>query len=229
MSADQTCIALSTIPSSGETCIALSTVAPPNRGALPRPEKNSFGVASRNKMQFALAVVDPRIAAFDRARAVRGVSHQKLCAVAGINPATWRALRAGEQGPKPATLKRLEAVLKAVLPKPKVLPIAAMVRAAEQLLADVIARDPALVDAVTYRRANRKVAPATMAEGRLRTLALYVVAVEVEVGNADIAAALGMTRQNVHKARNMIEELADNPRVRSLLDHVAGVLRGEGA
>lgn len=206
--------------------IASSTVAKPGAWPAPQPKKNSFGVARRNKTQLALSTVDPRIAAIDRARAARGLSHQELCARAPLHPSNWYFLRNGQQTPKRLTIKRLEAALAASPPKPKIAPLAGLVHAAEALLRAAIGRDPALLGAVSYRRANRKAAAPALAAGRLRTLALYLVAVEVEVENVAIARALGITRANVHKARNTVEELADDPRVRSLLDRCAATLRG---
>lgn len=202
---------------------AQSATDRPQREPLPLPEPGAFGVARANKTQFALAVVDPRIAAIERTRAARKLSHQQLCGAARIHPRTWFYLRRGEQAPKPSTLERLEAAIAAAPERPKAVPLAALVRAVEALLARAIEGDTALAAAVNDKR-NVKGPP----RPRLRTLALYLVAVEVEAGNAAIARALGMTRANVHKARHTIEELADDPRVRALLDELARTLQGEG-
>ena len=84
-----------------------------------------------------------------------------------------------------------------------------------------------MVEALTFERERRE-APAAIARARLRRIAVYLAAVELEVGNAEIARALGTTRQNVHQARNAVEDLRGRPAVDALLERCRKLLQGEG-
>lgn len=160
-----------------------------------------------------------RIAAIERRRRLAGMSHTTLCAAAGVHIQTWHHARAGG-----ATLQRTILELeRAIAARPRRRPVAsldAIVRAIEAVLEAAIAADPVVLAAATYRRL-RNTAPAGMARGRLRTLALYVAAVELGHRQADLARALGISRANVSKACRTIEGVADDPLVRDLIARTA--------
>jgi hypothetical protein len=176
----------------------------------------------------ASSTVDPRIVQIDRRRAERKVTHKMLCALAGVHEPNWYAMRRGEFVPKPATIERLERAVEGQSRRMASVNsvILAFVRVAETVVAAEAARRE-LIAALTFER-ERHAPPATIARARLRRVAIYLAAVELEVGNADLARALKTTRQNVHQARRAIEELRERPAVDALLEHCRALLKGEG-
>ena len=45
-----------------------------------------------------------------------------------------------------------------------------------------------------------------LAAARIRQMAIYITAVELQVGNADLGRALGLTRANIKYARDEVEQ-----------------------
>lgn len=206
-----------------ETPLALSTF-----------DRPTFRVVSRNKTQLALSTLDPRIERLESLRAAKEISHSALCSVARVHPSTWFYLRSGDQAPRGKTLDRLERGLAALIgeqPRPANL-IAAFVRAAEAIVLMQVAGDRRLMRELTpdrLRRGKHRQLPKAIEAGRLARIGIYLAAVEFEVGNAELARALGVTRQAVHKTRNAIEDLRERPSVDALLERCRALLKGEAA
>lgn len=212
----QTPIALSTVRRP-ETPIALSTVRP---GETPF----ALSIVKRNKTQFALSIVDPRITDIERERARKKISHATLCAGARVHAATWFYLRRGEQVPRASTLARLKAAIASVAaPKPNA--IEAHYRAIMALLALLSSKDPEAALAQDFS-VERPTVPAWLEAATLRRQAMYVAAVELQIGNADLGRALGCSRQNIKQARDAVEDARDKePRLDALLDRVARLVK----
>lgn len=208
----QTPIALSTVRPP-QTPIALSTVA---AGKTPI----ALSIVRRNKTQFALSIVDPRITALDRDRERKQISHQDLCTRARLHPSNWYFLRIGQQNPRASTLERLTAAL-AAAPKPRPNAVAAQYRSIVTLLAILSGEDPEIMLAQDFT-AERPTLPGWLKAATIRRQAMYVAAVELQIGNADLGRALHCSRQNIKQARDSIEDARDkDPRLNALLDRVA--------
>jgi transcriptional regulator with XRE-family HTH domain len=185
-------------------------------------------IARRNKRQFRLTVIDPRVAAIERERTAAGISHNELCQCARVHPSTWRAWRSGQQEPKPAILERLKTAIVGRLANARrdVTVLAALHRVVIVHLAQRQGADPELVLEQDFS-AERPQSPAWLHAAQLRRQAMYLLAVELEIPNANIGRALGCTRQNVKQARDRIEEARDaDPAVDRTLDDMGRLLRG---
>lgn len=198
--------------------------------ALETDGRASFRVARRNKMQFALATIDPRVAEIERGRKARGLSHNQLIQKAGVHPSTWYYLRCGEQAAQPRTLARLQAALAVapVLPKaPPAPPVKALIHAIAAVIVGMIGDDLALMAAINPKKFGK--ASVALQPRRIRTVAVYVAAVELEIENTAIARALGCSRANIRQVRDDIEAVRhEGGAVDRLIARVAATLRGEG-
>ena len=103
--------------------------------------------------------------------------------------------------------------------------VAALIQATERTLLAEVGDDESLIEQLTFER-KRRHPPSTLARRRLRRLAIYLVAVEMQIPNVHIARALRSTRQNVCLARQVIEDLRDRPAVDALLDRCRVLLKG---
>src|SRR5262249_12568477 len=140
--------------------------------------------------------------------------------------------RKGDGEPLCNTVERLERALdELAIGAPRARPpavIAGLVHAAELIVLHEVAGRKKLITELTFERARRgRALPGAIAAARLRRLAIYLVAVELEVSNADLGRALDMTRQNVQQARNAIEDLRERPAVDAVLDRCRALLKGE--
>lgn len=208
----QTPFALSTVPAP-ETPFALSTEAPARTPF-------ALSIVRRNKTQFALSIVDPRVAEVERERARVKMSHATLCARAKVHAATWFYLRKGEQAPRAGTIDRLKAAVANARP-PKPSTAAAQHRSIVALLALLAGEDPEIMLAQDFT-AERPTLPGWLKAATIRRQAMYVAAVELQIGNADLGRALNCSRQNIKQARDSIEDARDkDPRLNALLDRVA--------
>lgn len=177
----------------------------------------------------------PNFGALNRRRRDLGLSETDVIIAAGIHWQTWRALsRASADARRAGTLRRVaDALDRLSANAPTRMPsfLRALVLAAEDLLRVRIAGGGAersrLIAACNPRLSGYTAVP----KGRLRTLAIYIVAVEIDGGrpgiNAAIAGALGTTRQNVKKARDTIEAIReDGGALDRLIARVSDVLNG---
>jgi DNA-binding transcriptional regulator YiaG len=172
----------------------------------------------------ASATVDPRIVAIEERRKAAGISHEKFAATAGISFWTWRDLRRGDNPASCATIKKLQAALSAPRePKPIKL-ISGFHRIVVSLCAAAVGADAAAVLATDMSR-QRARNPQWLAAARVQMMATYITAVELEVGNAELARALGTTREAIRKARNRIEDLRDDAALDAALEAVTAQVR----
>lgn len=74
--------------------------------------------------------------------------------------------------------------------------------------------------------AERPRDPVWLKASRLRRYAMYITAVELQVGNAALGRAIGCSRQNVKQARDWVEERRDDPGLNALLDRCARLVTG---
>jgi hypothetical protein len=134
--------------------------------------------------------------------------------------------------PRGSTLRRMNAALNALahsspITRPPAL-IAAFVRSAELVIANEIGNDRKLIAACAFaRQRKRGRKPKSVEPERIKRLAIYLTAVELQVENAELARAIGCSRQNVKQARDDIEELRDDGRIDALLDRCAALVTGK--
>lgn len=144
-----------------------------------------------------------------RERKAAGISLNKLLAEADVRPQTFYDGAKGASVTRPATLEALWKALERLRQKQPQSPpsaILALLHATERLL--------------EQRLANCGV--------RLRPLALYLLTVEVEIQNADVARALKFNRQYVTKVRTETEDLREKDSdVDDALDNIGRMLRGD--
>lgn len=162
----------------------------------------------------------------NQARKIAGLSHEEFCRRARAGTRNWFRLVRGEQQPTPALLKRLNAALHDT-PPPKPPQV---VKGFHRLVMIEIARaqdfDVAVLLATDFS-VQRPHVPEWLAASRIQSMALYITAVELEIGNADLARALGVSREAVRKARNKIEDLREEGNAMdALLNRVAIQVRG---
>jgi len=169
-------------------------------------------------------------AAIERQRKAAGVSVMTMLGRAGVARSTWAAIRSGQAADHPRrqiTLQRLAATLDPawnwhVPMQPAAL--RAFVRVVEIVLAERINADVAVLAALGSQSSHGQ-RPHVNA-GRLRAIALYVLAVEIEINNAELARAVGCTRQNVNQTRARIEGLREAAAADEFLDRFAADMRG---
>jgi len=164
------------------------------------------------------------LAAIDRSRREARIPLNALLAASGIHIETYYLGKRGANKTRPETLRRLWNALESLrsgrTAAPPPAAIRALLHAAEELLRVRILKSRKLSAVCLSKSAS----PAQ----RIRTLAFYLLAVEIEIENADIARACGCTRQNVHKARETIETMRDDGgALDRLMTQCAAVLRGE--
>jgi transcriptional regulator with XRE-family HTH domain len=161
----------------------------------------------------------------DRRRKTAGLSHDELCRVAGIEVNNWFRLLRGAHQPSGVTLRKLEAALDAPRQSKPPRIIAGFHRLLIGLLADAMGEDRAAVLAVDMSK-QRPQNPAWLRAARIRMMATYIAAVELEVGNADLGRAIGQTRQAIQKSRNQVEDFRDDPAIEAALTTVTAQVRG---
>lgn len=133
-----------------------------------------------------------------------GWSHNELLRRAGVLKETWQDLRAGRREAKPATLSRIERALDGVTERnpPQI------VRAYHRLVMLDLCRQlrvpaSAIEQDMTVQRPRNK---AWLQAARINRMAIYIIAVELELKNAELGRAIGCTRQNVKQARDDVED-----------------------
>ena len=169
--------------------------------------------------------IDARITRINARRAEMVVSHEELCRRAAAGTRNWFRLLRGEQVPTDALVKRLETALTDPKPaRPKQI-IASYHRLVMILLATE-QKFPVEKLMATDFSVQRPQVPDWLIAARIQNMAIYITTVELEVENADFARAVGITRQAVHKARNKVEDLRDDPAIDELLARVTLQVRG---
>jgi hypothetical protein len=158
----------------------------------------------------------------DRRRADAGLTIGAVCAAAAMRRDTYHAALKPGAVVKASTLGKIALAIGALRDAaPPARPpsvLAAFIRLAEAELCKRIARDKRLRRDLDSR--------GTVGSGRVRRLAIYVVAVELQVENAELARALACSRQNIHQARLAVEDWREKPRVDRLLEDARVMVRG---
>lgn len=154
---------------------------------------------------------DPRIAIIERQRVSFGLSHADLCSRAGVRKDTWQEIRAGRRSPLARTLDKLEAAL---ADKPRRRPPHAVKALHQRTVLDLCKQlraplSSVLAQDMTAQRPSNK---AWLQAARINRMAIYIVAVELVVGNAELARALGCTRQNIKQARDDVFDWMEDSR-----------------
>lgn len=138
------------------------------------------------------------------------ISIAKLCAEAKVHPNTYRELRRGACTPQDITLVKLTKAVQRIraseaeyLEPPQV--VVAFHRLLMHLLARQLSFDLDQLRATDFA-VQRPFNPQWLAAARIRQMAIYIMAVEMEVSNADLGRALGLTRANIKYARDEVEQ-----------------------
>lgn len=148
---------------------------------------------------------DPRVTEIERRRVSAGWSHTELCRRAWIRKDTWQDIRSGRREPLARTLEALEKAF--TEPRSKNPP--QIVKAYHRIMVMDLCRhlrapiDTVLAQDLTVQRPRNK---AWLQAARINRMAIYIAAVELQVANADLARALGCTRQNIKQARDDVED-----------------------
>jgi len=173
------------------------------------PSTNLGSAATRQPPAFSVA---PSINEIDRRRAALGLSHSELCRLTRLDHNTWWSLRRGLSQPHKGTIKRLTEALDGRRPPEPMGP--AMVKTLYRLAVFSLAKERgenarAVLVIATDFTSEKPRDPAWLAAATIRRLAMYLVTVEFEVTNADLARAIGCSRQNVHQARKSVEDMRE--------------------
>ncbi|MFG1300338.1 hypothetical protein V5F49_11145 [Xanthobacter sp. V3C-3] len=178
------------------------------------------------------AIALSTVAGVEARRATLGIDLGELCRAASVNPVTyWRALTE-RVTPQRRTLVKLARALDQLAgtappPPPAPAVVAAFWRAAVLYLAHEVGADPAR--ALGDDGQSCPLDPAWLAASRARQLAFYLAHVELSVSHSAIAAAVGTTKQRVHKAVNRVEDLRDDAAIDALLERASAFLSGRAA
>lgn len=191
--------------------------------AIAAPGASSI-VARKRRAPGASSIV-ARLDSIERCRRARDISHAELCRRAGVDEKGWRAIRAGRRHAKPATLARLEAALDGGQRAKPASVIAAFHRLVTIEIAKARRLKPAEVLATDFsvQRPNN---PAWLAAAHVNRIALYITAVELEVENVTLGAALGCSRQNVQQARNAVEDMREHAATDRMIARVTALVTG---
>lgn len=179
------------------------------------------------------AIADSRVRAIERRRRDIGMSHVDLLRAAGVDRDAWRDMRSGKTTAKEATIARLNAALEGQRPKPRAEAIVAFYRALMALLAKETGLNPDVVLAQDFST-ERPNNPDWLRAAKLRRIAIYIAAVELDLGekhvNARIGRAIGCSRQNIKQARDQVDELRESDiAVAALIDKCAAIVTGREA
>lgn len=173
------------------------------------------------------------LATIEKLRIARGWSRQKLAERAGVSERAYKKILMRGSA-RHSTLRALARALARGEPRPAPPPATSVVAALHRAAMAELAREHHLpVDQVLeadfsrQRPQNRR----WLAASRIRRLALYVVS--VELGGIDavtLAAAIGVTKQNVGQALAQVEERRDaDRRLDRMLERVGARLAGRRA
>jgi len=175
----------------------------------------------------ALSIID-----IERRRRRLGVSVARLCGVAGINEKSWWRGRRDGANLRVSTLQRLDRGLRAIergALSPKKTPFwRAFFGFAFAMLAREQELDyaPPLLFDFSVEKPN---SPEWLKLARLRRIMIYLLTVEMQVPNADLARAIGCSRQNIKQARDAVEQWRDDPATELLLTRWGVFLREQPA
>lgn len=184
------------------------------------PQNSPLSSTVEKKFCSPLSSTVPGFAEIEVSRQRRDLSVNRLCQLAGVSVRAYRYALAGrlKSAPREATLKALQRAL-GERPKPRDGLATMLWRGTLALIAPHFSLDPLMAPSD----------PAKIA-GRARTLAAWCVCTATDLGNAELARAIGVSRQNI---KQLVDEAADwrdlDPVIADLTDRIAAVLRGRDA
>lgn len=157
------------------------------------------------------------IEAIDRRRRKLGISLQYLLAEARVDRGTWYAAKLGRTQVRKSTLDRLDRALSRLAVGDKA-SVPATMMVLYRYLVGGIAREsgvdvPAALAIASDFSSEKGRSVEWSALVRPRRLAIYLLASEFALGNANVAKAIGCTRQGVGKAIAEIEALRELDKV----------------
>lgn len=165
----------------------------------------------------------------ERRRRELNVSLSTLLSSAGVSARTWDYIRAGHVTPQQRTLiklcralDRIEAGAGAAVEEPRPTVVDAFWRMAVAFFARELGAEPGR--ALDDLGQSCPQDPAWLAASRARQLAFYVTHTELSVSLSALAAAVGTSKQRVHKAVNRVEDLRDVVDLDALLDRASAYL-----
>lgn len=171
------------------------------------------------------STVDSRVVEIEKRRKAVGLSLHEFLKRADVPSDTWRDLRRGRRRPLLRTILKLNAALvEPRITRPSTV-IAAFHRLVMTLIAPRLGIEPATVFATDFS-VQRPMNPQWKVANEVRSIAIYITAVELQVDNPDIAAALGITRQAVKKARDKVEDWRDDADRDALIESIAVLAAG---
>jgi len=191
--------------------------------------KSNCRQLSTDATQMPVALSTDALAELDARRRTLGISRRRWLAEANIDVRVWERARAGQCEPQHRTLVKLSRALDRIAaggPAPAAPPsmVAAFWRIAVAFFARELGADPAL--ALDDRGQSCPQDPAWLSASRARQLAFYVTHVELSVTLSALAAAIGTSKQRVHKAVCRVEDLRDVLDLDVLLDRASTFLSG---
>lgn len=168
----------------------------------------------------------------EKRRQAAGLTATAMCRRANIPTCTYFRARAGRVTPSEETLGRWARALRGGAPQSRRgMAAAALIRAVYRgyvaTLAPRLGADAALVLSSDPRR-SANFDPAWAAAARVRSLALYCAAIELDIPGARLAAAVGMTKQAISVAMRRVEDMRDDPAVDALLEECGRLISGRG-
>lgn len=168
--------------------------------------------------------------AIDARRRKAGIPRQKLCEMAGIHINTYRFALEGHANSRRRTLARLNEAMNQLAAgraaqKSETLCMIAL-RLVTEKMAIGSGWDPQLMLSQNFEAENSN-DPVWLQASRLRRCAIYLLVEEMRaVGKAEIAHAIGITRQAVHKGVAAIEaERERDPAFHTLMQGVVATLK----
>lgn len=187
--------------------MAVATIEKKNHAHIDRGKSYDFVKGFVNNRTILSSVEN--ISTIERQCRLHRISASKLCAAAGVSPATWQHARKHPASIRRGTLARLSAALDRLIDhdpfqrKPDV--IACLHALIVDMLAIEINVSPAAVRAQSMSP-QRPTNVVWLQAARLRRLAIYLLVVECDVRRALVADELGMSRQNISQAIHWVRE-----------------------
>lgn len=178
-----------------------------------------------NTTRSSTVTINREIAALDRERAQKGMTHADLCRGTGLSENHWSDLRAGRVQPRDHTIQKIKRWIAGTVPTVAPDVIAATHRFAMLWLAKETDADVDLVMAQDFS-CERPRDPVWLLAARLRSYAIYITAVELQVPNAALGRAIGCSRQNIKQRRDWVEEQRGEGNLDALLDRCGRLATG---
>jgi len=159
----------------------------------------------------------------DGLRARLGVTYHALCKAAGVPCSTWWRAKTGRVRWQSATEQKFRAALVQGVGKPP--PKIRMTEQRQQLVLGVFRGSLiALAHGLGLDPNEASARPGARAFWKARALALYCTAVEFDIRGADLARALGMSKQLVSWNLRQAEDMRDDPAIDGLVERTGRLI-----